>query len=157
MEYEAPGASDYTPLNDCIINIPKDYVVKEVHLCKAEFDGSVYTETSQEGDADWDDDENDVYIHFIWQTKDSAAKRSETYLRVSDVINVDVTEINAHIDASIAEVNRNILSSVKAINDHIDSSYVSLNSSIASHIDASVNAINKHIDSSYVSLNSSIA
>ena len=91
MEYKAPGASDFTPLNDCTINIPKDYVVKEVHLCKAEFDGSVYTETSQQGDSDWDDDENAVYIHFIWQTKDSAAKRSETYLRVSDVINVDVT------------------------------------------------------------------
>lgn len=167
MEYKAPGASDFTPLNDCTINIPKDYVVREVHLCKAEYRDGVYTETSQEGDADWDDDENDVYIHFIWQTKDSAAKRSETYLRVSDVINVDVTNIIAHIDASIAEVNRHIDSSVKAINTHIDSSwaainrhidssYVSLNSSVASHIDASVKAINTHIDSSWVSLNTSI-
>ena len=145
MEYKAPGASEYTPLNDCTINIPKDYVVKEVHLCKAEFDGSVYTETSRPSDDDWDDDKNDVYIHFIWQTKDSADKRSETYLRVSDVINVDVTNINAHIDASIAEVYK-----------HIDSSYVSLNSSVASHIDASVKAINAHIDASWVSLNTSI-
>ena len=167
MEYKAPGATEYTPLNDCTINIPKDYVVKEVHLCKASFDGRVYTETSQQGDSDWDDDENDVYIHFIWQTKDSAAKRSETYLRVSDVINVDVTEINKHIDASIAEVNKHIDASVKAINTHIDSSwvainrhidssYVSLNSSVASHIDASVKAINTHIDASWVSLNTSI-
>lgn len=167
MEYKAPGASDFTPLNDCTINIPKDYVVKEVHLCKAEFDGRVYTETSQQGDSDWDDDDNDVYIHFIWQTKDSAAKKSETYLKVSDVINVDVTNINAHIDASIAEVNKHIDSSVKsinthidsswaALNKHIDSSYVSLNSSVASHIDASVKAINTHIDASWVSLNTHI-
>ena len=167
MEYKAPGASDFTPLNDCTINIPKDYVVKEVHLCKAEFDGSVYTETSQQGDSDWDDDDNDVYIHFIWQTKDSAAKRSETYLRMSDVINVDVTNINAHIDASIAEVyeridsswvslNGKIDASWGAINRHIDSSYVSLNSSVASHIDASVKEINDNIDSSWVALNTHI-
>ena len=144
MEYKAPGASDFTPLNDCTINIPKDYVVKEVHLCKAEFDGRVYTETSQQGDSDWDDDDNDVYIHFIWQTKDSAAKKSETYLKVSDVINVDVTNINAHIDASIAEVNKHIDSSVKSINDHIDSSVKSINA----HIDASIKSVNSHIDAS---------
>ena len=167
MEYKAPGASAFTPLNDCTINIPKDYVVKEVHLCKATFDGSEYTETSEQGDGGWDDDDNDVYIHFIWQTKDSAAKRSETYLRVSDVINVDVTEINEHIDASIAEVNKHIDSSWVSLNNkidaswvslnnHIDSSYVSLNSSVASHIDASVKAINNHIDASWVALNTHI-
>ena len=159
MQYKAPGKDTFSDISGAdSIDIPKDYLLKEVHLCKASYNGSKYTETSKPSSSSWNTDNNDVYIHFIWFTKDGGSeKTSETYLKVSDVINVDVTEINAHIDASIA-----------AVNKHIDNSYVSLNSSVASHINASVNAINthidasiaavnRHIDSSYVSLNSSIA
>lgn len=170
MQYKAPGQNTFSDIvGAASIDIPKDYLLKEVHLCKASYNGSKYTETSKQGSSTWNTDNNDVYIHFIWFTKDGGSeKTSETYLRVSDVINVDVTEINAHIDASIAEVNR-----------YTDNSYANLNSSVASHIDSSVNAIktqiasslaalnssidaswvaiNNHIDSSYVSLNSSVA
>ena len=147
MQYKAPGKDTFSDISGAdSIDIPKDYLLKEVHLCKASYNSGVYTETSKQGSSSWNTDNNDVYIHFIWFTKDGGTeKTSETYLRVSDVINVDVTEINAHIDASIAAVNR-----------HIDSSYVSLNSSVASHIDASVNAINTQIASSLAALNSSI-
>ena len=143
MQYKAPGKDTFSDISGAAsIDIPKDYLLKEVHLCKASYNGGVYTETSKPGDSGWNTDNNDVYIHFIWFTKDGGTeKTSETYLRVSDVINVDVTNIN---------------SSIAAINRHIDSSYVSLNSSVASHINASVNAINTHIASSLAALNSSI-
>ena len=158
MQYKAPGKDTFSDISGAAsIDIPKDYLLKEVHLCKATYDGSKYTDTSKQGDEGWDDDENEVYIHFIWFTKDGGTeKTSETYLRVTDVINVDVTEINEHIDSSIAEVYEHIDSSWNAINEYVDSSYATLNASVASHIDASVKAINDHIDSSYVSLNSSI-
>ena len=143
MQYKAPGKDTFSDISGAAsIDIPKDYLLKEVHLCKASYSGGVYRETSKPSSSSWNTDKNDVYIHFIWFTKDGGTeKTSETYLRVSDVINVDVTNIN---------------SSIAAINRHIDSSYVSLNSSVASHIDASVNAINTQIASSLAELNSSI-
>ena len=180
MQYKAPGQNTFSDIvGAASIDIPKDYLLKEVHLCKASYNGSKYTETSKQGSSTWNTDNNDVYIHFIWNTKDGNANKptSETYLKVSDVINVDVTEINAHIDASIGKVyeyidgsvnaiktqitsslttlNAKIDASWVAINDYVDSTYVALDASVASHIDASLAAINTRIDSSYESLNSS--
>ena len=93
MQYKAPGQNTFSDIvGAASIDIPKDYLLKEVHLCKASLSGGVYTETSKQGDANWNNDKNSVYIHFIWYTKDGGSdKTSETYLRVSDVINVDVT------------------------------------------------------------------
>lgn len=181
MQYKAPGKNTFSDISGAdSIDIPKDYLLKEVHLCKASYNGSKYTETSKQGSSSWNTDNNDVYIHFIWNTKDGNANKptSETYLKVSDVINVDVTEINAHIDASIGKVYEYIDASVNniktqittslntltakidaswvAINKYVDDSYVALDSSVASHIDASVDAINTRIDSSLATLNSAI-
>ena len=180
MQYKAPGQNTFSDIvGAASIDIPKDYLLKEVHLCKASYRGGVYTETSKPGSSSWNTDNNDVYIHFIWFTKDGGSeKTSETYLRVSDVINVDVTNINSsiaainrhidssyvslnssvasHINASVNAINTHIDASIAAVNRHIDSSYVSLNSSVASHIDASVNAIKTQIASSLAALNSSI-
>lgn len=110
MQYKAPGKDTFSDIvGAASIDIPKDYLLKEVHLCKASENSGVYTETSKQGDSSWSTDNNDVYIHFIWFTKDGGSeKTSETYLRVSDVINVDVTEINAHIDASVNAINAHI-------------------------------------------------
>ena len=110
MQYKAPGKDSFSDIvGGASIDIPKDYLLKEVHLCKASENSSVYTETSKQGDSSWNTDGNDVYIHFIWFTKDGGSeKTSETYLKVSDVINVDVTEINAHIDASVNAINAHI-------------------------------------------------
>lgn len=180
MQYKAPGKKTFSDISGAdSIDIPKDYLLKEVHLCKATENGGVYRETSKQGDSNWNTDKNPVHIHFIWFTKDGGSeKTSETYLKVSDVINVDVTEINKHIDASIGKVyeyidasvntiktqitsslttlNAKIDSSWAAINRHIDSSYVALDASVASHIDASVDAINTRIDSSLATLTNAI-
>lgn len=181
MQYKAPGKKTFSDISGAdSIDIPKDYLLKEVHLCKASYNGSKYTETSKPSSSSWNTDNNDVYIHFIWNTKDGDANKptSETYLKVSDVINVDVTEINAHIDASIAAVNNHIDASVNAIktqittslttlnakidaswvaiNNYVDSTYVALDASVASHIDASVDAINTRIDSSLAAINTRI-
>ena len=181
MQYKAPGKSTFSDIVGAdSIDIPKDYLLKEVHLCKASYNGSKYTETSKQGSSSWNTDKNPVYIHFIWNTKDGDANKptSETYLKVSDVINVDVTEINAHIDASIGKVYEYIDASVNtiktqitsslttlnakidaswvAINNYVDSTYVALDASVASHIDASVDAINTRIDSSLATLTNAI-
>lgn len=69
--YKAPNSSQYAALSDsATIDIQKDYVLKEVHLCKASYNSSTkeYTETSRPGDENWDTDTNDVYLHFIWNT-----------------------------------------------------------------------------------------
>ena len=117
MQYKAPGKDTFSDISGAdAIDIPKDYLLKEVHLCKATESGGVYRETSKQGDSNWNTDKNEVYIHFIWFTKDGGSeKTSETYLKVSDVINVDVTEINAHIDASIGKVYEYIDASVNTI------------------------------------------
>ena len=181
MQYKAPGKKTFSDISGAdAIDIPKDYLLKEVHLCKASYNGSKYTETSKQGSSSWNTDNNPVYIHFIWNTKDGDANKptSETYLKVSDVINVDVTEINAHIDASIGKVYEYIDASVNtiktqitsslttlnakidaswvAINNYVDSTYVALDASVASHIDASVDAINTRIDSSLATLTNAI-
>jgi len=47
LEYKAPNATEYTQVGD-VIDIPKDFVLKEVHVCKAQKNGDgTYTETHE--------------------------------------------------------------------------------------------------------------
>ena len=80
MQYKAPGQNTFSDIvGAASIDIPKDYLLKEVHLCKASYNGGKYTETSKQGSSSWSTDNNDVYIHFIWFTKDGGSeKTSET-------------------------------------------------------------------------------
>ena len=155
MQYKAPGKDSFADLvGGASIDIPKDYLLKEVHLCKASYSNGKYTETHKQGDSGFDDDTNTLCVHFVWNTKDGTGEQSETYIPVKSIIDVDA--LLEHIDSSVKAINAHIDASLNAINTRIDSSYVSLNSSIASHIDASVNAINTHIDASIAEVNTHI-
>ena len=101
LAFKSPNMKEFQTLEDTVIDIPKDYVLKEVHQCKASYNTStnVYTETSFPNDSKWATDKNPVYIHFIWQTKDSSSATSNTYLKVADVIKVDLTELNSSVNA----------------------------------------------------------
>lgn len=74
--YQTTADGTKTPVANSIIDIPKDYVLKEVHLCKAELynDGGIikYEETARQGDPDFDTAEGDIYLHFIWVTKEDS-------------------------------------------------------------------------------------
>ena len=102
--YQTTADGTKTPVPNSIIDIPKDYVLKEVHLCKAELynDGGIikYEETARQGDPDFDTAEGDIYLHFIWVTKedgdliygDSSTNDSsipgfvsETFIKVIDI------------------------------------------------------------------------
>lgn len=90
--YQTDAAGTETAIPNAIIDIPKDFVVKEVHLCKAiteEVEGEiVYTETAKITDPDFDQAEGELYLHFIWQTKDTSAMTSETFLKVTELASI---------------------------------------------------------------------
>ena len=90
--YQTDAAGTETAIPNAIIDIPKDFVVKEVHLCKAiteEVEGEIiYTETARITDPDFDQAEGELYLHFIWQTKDTSAMTSETFLKVTELASI---------------------------------------------------------------------
>ena len=85
LQSKVPGEDSWSDVQDSVIDIPKDYVLKEVHICKAELNGGDYTETSRPGDQNWDTDTHPQYLHFIWQTKEPAADDSESYILITDL------------------------------------------------------------------------
>ena len=167
LAFKSPNMKEFQTLEDTVIDIPKDYVLKEVHQCKASYNASTnaYTETSYPNDSKWATDKNPVYIHFIWQTKDSSIATSNTYLKVADVIKVDLTELNSSVntlethfktvaDPSISALERHFINvvdpSISALETHfatvVDPSVSALESHIADTIDPSISKIEKHID-----------
>ena len=97
----APDGNTYVNVSGSAqIDIPELEVVDDVHVCKATYDSAArkYIETARQGDPNWDTAAGDVYLHIIWNTKDddgnpSDDKSSETYIKVSDMISVDVTDL----------------------------------------------------------------
>ena len=167
LAFKSPNMKEFQTLEDTVIDIPKDYVLKEVHQCKASYNTSTnaYTETSFPNDSKWATDKNPVYIHFIWQTKDSSTATSNTYLKVADVIKVDLTELNSSVntlethfktvaDPSISALERHFINvvdpSISALETHfatvVDPSVSAVESHIADTIDPSISKIEKHID-----------
>ena len=167
LAFKSPNMKEFQTLEDTAIDIPKDYVLKEVHQCKASYNKSTnaYTETSFPNDSKWATDKNPVYIHFIWQTKDSSTATSNTYLKVADVIKVDLAELNSSVntlethfktvaDPSISALERHFINvvdpSISALETHfntvVDPSVSALESHIANTIDPSISKIEKYID-----------
>lgn len=147
LKYKAPGSSNWVDVSGGnLIDIPKDFVLKSVHICKASYNAETgkYTESSTPSDAGWAADTNDVYFHFEWMTVDSDSTTTETFLKVADVIAADIVSINTSIGL--------LENSVSDLERHIDSSYVEINN----HINASINAVSRHIDTSIDSLDNKI-
>lgn len=102
----APDGNTYVNVSGSAqIDIPELEVVDDVHVCKATYDATThkYTETARQGDPNWDTAAGDVYLHIVWNTKDDDSdptddKSSETYIKVSDMISVDVTDLQRQID-----------------------------------------------------------
>ena len=102
----APDGNTYVNVSGSAqIDIPELEVVDDVHVCKATYDSTThkYTETARQGDPNWDTAAGDVYLHIVWNTKDDDSdptddKSSETYIKVSDMISVDVTDLQRQID-----------------------------------------------------------
>ena len=165
LAFKSPNMKEFQTLEDTAIDIPKDYVLKEVHQCKASYNKSTnaYTETSFPNDSKWATDKNPVYIHFIWQTKDSSIATSNTYLKVADVIKVDLTELNSSVntlethfktvaDPSISALERYFINivdpSISALETHfntvVDPSISAVESYIANTIDPSISSLERH-------------
>lgn len=130
LSVKTPGASAYTLMTPHI-DIPELQVVNDVHVCKAVYNESkhTYTETARQGDPNWDTAPGDVYLHIIWYTKDDDSdptddKSKETYIKVSDMISVDVTGLQDQITDLSTRTKSNV--------DKINSSINSINSSIRS-------------------------
>lgn len=97
--YETDPAGNETAVTNAKIDIPKDFVLKDAHLCKAtttvEDNVTIYTETAKATDPDFDEAAGDLYLHFIWQTKDSSALTSETFIKVTDMAPIYTGDANA--------------------------------------------------------------
>ena len=108
LSYMGPGESSYTDLTNTQIDIPKVQVVDQVHVCKAIYNDvtKTYTETAVQGECteeEWRAAEGDVYLHIEWDTKDDDGnplndKTSETYIKVSDMISIDITGLNTSVN-----------------------------------------------------------
>ena len=169
LKYKAPGSSSWVDVSGGnLIDIPKDFVLKSVHICKASYDSASgeYTESSTPADAGWAADTNDVYFHFEWMTVDSETTTTETFLKVADVIAADIVSINTSIvklEASVGILKSNIDASYVEINNHIDASLNTLVSNMntsfgdmQSRINASYDTLSTHINASYVEVNNHI-
>lgn len=104
LQHMLPGTSEFVTIpGSDDINVPKDYVVKEVHVCKATYNESTgkYTETIRQDQCtveQWKAAPGDVYLHFIWETKDNEdGMTSESWLRVGDIIDVDLDSLEAAV------------------------------------------------------------
>ena len=101
LSYKGPDASSYTDLTDTQIDIPELDILEEVHICKATYDSVTgkYTETATDpADPSWETAAGDVYLHLIWKLSDQdSSKTTETYIKVGDMIKVDLTTINSRI------------------------------------------------------------
>ena len=86
--YQTNAAGVETAVTDAKIDIPKDFVLKEAHLCKVTTeivdDEIIYTETAKATDSDFDTAQGEIYLHFIWHTKDVSTMTSETFIKVTD-------------------------------------------------------------------------
>lgn len=164
LAYKSPIMSDFVTIDDCVIDIPKDYVLKDVHQCKASYDSATkkYTETSKPTDSSWATDKNSVYIHFIWHTSDNDTNTSETYLKVADVIKVDLTDINNNLKVLNTSVNTLETrsdqedASINILKNRSDIEDVSINTItnyVHKIVDTSVSKIEAHLTKNDVSIN----
>lgn len=136
LQHMLPGTTQFVniPGSDDI-NVPKDYVVKEVHVCKAIYDESTgkYTETIRQDqctEAEWKAAPGDVYLHFIWETKDNEdGQTSESWLKVGDIIDVDLDSLEAAVaklredvdsifDGEINYVHKTLETTATMLTDH---------------------------------------
>ena len=126
----APDGNTYVNVSGSAqIDIPELEVVDDVHVCKATYDSAThkYIETARQGDSNWDTAVGDVYLHIIWNTKDDDSdstddKSSETYIKVSDMISVDVTDLQRQIDDVSTRLKNQITkeeNDVSALNNRI--------------------------------------
>ena len=87
--YQTNAAGVETAVTDAKIDIPKDFVLKEAHLCKVTteiVDGEIiYTEIAKATDPNFDNAQGELYLHFIWQTKNVSTITSETYIKITDM------------------------------------------------------------------------
>lgn len=175
LAVKTPGSTSYVSLTDTKIDIPELEVVDEVHVCKAYQDSQgVWHETSRQGDPNWASDTHDVYLHIIWNTMDDDGdttddKSSETYIKVSDMIEVDISDLQRQIDdvstrlknqidkeksdvstlnGRIADVSTDVSTLRTYVNTTVENNVSTLNATIkdvSTRLDNSVTTINNTI------------
>lgn len=136
LQHLLPGTTEFVDIpGSDDINVPKDYVVKEVHVCKATYDETTgkYTETIRQDQCtveEWKAAPGEVYLHFIWETKDNeAGMTSESWLRVGDIIDVDLDSLEAAVaklredvdaifDGEINFVHKTLETTASMLTDH---------------------------------------
>lgn len=135
LQHLVPGATSFVDVPGCSdINVPKDYILKEVHVCKAKMQGGKLVETAVQGqctEAEWLAADGDVYLHFIWDTTDAISdpSTSESWLKVSDVIDIDLDSLEKAVDdlrkdvddifdGEVNFVHKNLETSAAMLTDH---------------------------------------
>ena len=86
--YVTDASNNKSAVPNSIIDIPKDFLIKEVHICKAEYDDETdqMVEIIRQDDPDFDNTEGELYLHFIWITKDASTEAvSETFIKLTDI------------------------------------------------------------------------
>ena len=160
----APDGNTYVNVSGSAqIDIPKLEVVDEVHVCKATYDSATkeYTETARQGDPKWDTASGDVYLHIIWNIKDDDGdptddKSDDTYIKVSDMISVDVADLQRQIDDVSTEVSTLTGYVNTTISENINTLQTNINN-VSTNLNNTSTALNNAISDLSSNLNSKIS
>jgi predicted nucleic acid-binding Zn-ribbon protein len=150
LAYKSSDSNDYVIDTNSEINIPKNYIIKEVIICKATYDATskTYTRTSvrsEKTDDEWAADKNPEYLCFIWQSSGSETGNSvpDSYIKVADMVAGSLTDIYddiSNINASIIKIDTSI--------NNIETNYVKVsdNNKLIGIIDSSIGIISSSVN-----------
>lgn len=104
------------------LEIPLLKIIKDIHYCKGypdPTDPDHFIETSQPGTPEWDTDDNPVYLHIIWNTLDDDGDptddSTDQYIKIGDIIKVDLKPIEDEIASLHAYVDSQDTSIVRYV------------------------------------------
>lgn len=133
LSIKRPGATEYVDL-DQTIDIPKAQVLKETYVCKAVYNEGEYTITVKQKDVtpeEFAEAEGEVYLRLIWETPDDDESTddfsADTWLKVSDLIAVDITGLNTSVNILEEEVDDIYNNRLAAIDSSIKNDYINFN------------------------------
>lgn len=151
LQHIVPGQNAYTNVPGCAdIDVPKDYILKEVHVCKAKTENGKLVEVVVQGectDQQWIDAEGEVYLHFFWDTADALENpsTSESWIKVSEMIDLDLDAL----ENAVAELRKD--------HDALEIELKNADASLNTRITNEVSTLNKTITNKETALNNKIS
>ena len=133
LSIKRPGEENYVDLEQTI-DVPKAQILKETYVCKAIYNDGEYTVTVKQNDVTPEEfaaAAGEVYLRMIWETPDDDESTDDytgdTWLKVSDIISVDITGLNTSVNILEGQVEDIYSNRLAAIDSSIKNDYIIFN------------------------------